>query len=353
VSLAIPDDGSAEQVEIRRSRPDDDGAILDLLGRCLGWSDDDRFVAYFRWKHVENPFGTSPAWVATAAGRIVGFRSFMRWDLVSGSNPVRAVRAVDTATDPAWQRRGIFSSLTTAGLTELRAEGTELVFNTPNDKSRPGYLKLGWREVGQVPVAIRPISPWALPKLAAERLPPGLAARLAITNGPAGRPGESRWSQPSGAGMPAAEWLADRAVVAELLDSQPVGGTRLRTLRSVEYLQWRYRFEPLGYRSVPAGRSPSDGCVVLRVRRRGRATEASVAEVLVPGGDARKRRRALAAAARAVDADYLLLAGADRAATGFVPLPGQGPRLTSRGLSDAPAPPMESWALGLGDLELF
>ena len=40
---------------------------------------------------------------------------------------------------------------------EVRADGVDFVFNTPNDKSRPGYLKMGWREVGRLPVAVRPV----------------------------------------------------------------------------------------------------------------------------------------------------------------------------------------------------
>ncbi len=34
-------------------------------------------------------------------------------------------------------------------------DGVDVVFNTPNDQSRPGYLKMGWSEVGRVPVAVR------------------------------------------------------------------------------------------------------------------------------------------------------------------------------------------------------
>ena len=48
----------------------------------------------------------------------------------------------------------MFSRLTRAALDALDGQ-VDLVFNTPNGKSGPGYLKLGWREVGRVPVAVR------------------------------------------------------------------------------------------------------------------------------------------------------------------------------------------------------
>ncbi len=68
---------------------------------------------------------------------------------------LRAVRAVDTATDPDYQGQGLFTALTMHGLDEVRADGVDFVFNTPNDQSRPGYLKMGWQTVGELPVAVR------------------------------------------------------------------------------------------------------------------------------------------------------------------------------------------------------
>ena len=98
--------------------------------------------------------------IAESDGRIVGLRAFMRWRFLSESRVLRAVRAVDTATHPDHQGHGIFSKLTREALEVLRAD-TDLVFNTPNDKSLPGYLKLGWVEVGTIPISIRLKKPLA------------------------------------------------------------------------------------------------------------------------------------------------------------------------------------------------
>ena len=83
-----------------------------------------------------------------------GFRTLMRWEFLDGERVVRAVRAVDTATHPDYQGRSIFTRLTLHALDELVAEGVEFVFNTPNEQSRPGYLKMGWQVVGQLPTAV-------------------------------------------------------------------------------------------------------------------------------------------------------------------------------------------------------
>ena len=152
-----PDGSDTAALEIRTARSDDRAAVLELLASSLNWVPNELFDRFFAWKHEQNPFGVSPAWVAVDGTRIVGFRTFVRWEYQNpDGRPRRAVRAVDTATHPDYQGRGIFNRLTLHALDALRSEGVDFVFNTPNDKSRPGYLKMGWREVGRLPASVRP-----------------------------------------------------------------------------------------------------------------------------------------------------------------------------------------------------
>ena len=95
--------------------------------------------------HPVDPFGRSFMLVAETDGRIVGLRAFMRWEFVAGDRRFRAVRAVDTATHPDHQGKGIFSRLTLEALDSLRDQA-DFIFNTPNEKSLPGYLKMGWSD---------------------------------------------------------------------------------------------------------------------------------------------------------------------------------------------------------------
>ena len=62
-------------------------------------------------------------------------------------------------------------SSTLAAIDELRAESVAFVFNTPNDKSRPGYLKMGWHEVGRVPVSISLRRLQSIPRVARSMRP--------------------------------------------------------------------------------------------------------------------------------------------------------------------------------------
>ena len=55
----------------------------------------------------------------------------------------------------------MFTKLTMHGLAAMQADGVDFVFNTPNSQSRPGYLKMGWREVGRLPAAVHFSGPLA------------------------------------------------------------------------------------------------------------------------------------------------------------------------------------------------
>ena len=320
----------APAVTVRRGRPADTPAILDLLRRALGWRETDPDVDLFHWKHVANRFGPSPQWVAEDANRVVGFRTFMRWEFLDSGRLVRAVRAVDTATDPAYQGRGIFTQLTTRALAELADEGVDVVFNTPNDQSRPGYLKMGWQVVGQLPVAVRPRLGRSVARLARARTPADL------------------WSVPTGAGEAAAAVLTDDAELVDLLHAPARG---LATRRDAAYFTWRYGFAPLHYRVLPLGRHVGDGFIIFRLRRRGPAVEAAVCELLEPPG--RRKRGTVRRLLAATGADYAVALTAAHRPLGMLPLPGQGPLLTCRPLRFPAVPSAPDWKLSLGDVELF
>jgi GNAT superfamily N-acetyltransferase len=259
-------------LRLRKAESDDRPAIIELCRLSLGWKADDPNEAFFAWKHDENPFGQSPAWVAQDdTGTLVGLRTFLRWRFRRpDGTTLSAVRAVDTATHPDWQGRGIFSRLTLSALDDLREEGVDCVFNTPNDKSRPGYLKMGWQQVGKVPVSVRLTGPRSIGRLA--------GARTAA----------EKWSEECSVGRPAGDVFADHDAVEALL-ARIDTGSHIATDRTPAFLHWRYRFDPLRYRAISLGTGVEDGVVVFRARRRGTAVEATICDVLAPTGASPKR----------------------------------------------------------------
>jgi GNAT superfamily N-acetyltransferase len=175
----------ARDLVVRAAEPGDDATALPMLRASLGKVDDPHYEQFLQWKHRENPFGVSPAWVALHDGVVVGYRTFLRWEFLTDDGRVlRAVRAVDTATDPAYRGLGIFRTLTLQGVSELTLAGDGIVFNTPNDQSRPGYLKMGWTLARRLPVGVLPRGPRSVLSMVSSRVPASL------------------WSEPTGVGGP-------------------------------------------------------------------------------------------------------------------------------------------------------
>lgn len=327
-------------ISVRPFRPEDGPAVLDLLQASLGAGPTgERSADFFRWKHALNPFGPSFMLLAESEGAIIGLRAFMQWRFEGAGGTVHAVRAVDTATHPDYQGRGVFSRLTREALAAMEGS-VDLVFNTPNEKSGPGYLKLGWRRVGRLPVSLRP-------RLRALRPPGGARAEPAVRAPAAG------------------EVLSEAGAVDGLLERHADGERRLHTLRDAGYLRWRYAEVPvLGYRAVPEEEAGGlRGLAIFRLRPRRGRWECSVAEVIVGVGDRVAAGRLLAKVRAACPgADHVAalfpprstpaLAARGRA---FVPVP-YGPTLMVRllGAEVDPDPTTRaSWALSLGDVEVF
>ncbi|GLW73376.1 hypothetical protein Kpho02_56750 [Kitasatospora phosalacinea] len=332
-------------------------AVLELLTASLaGGPTGRRSAGFFDWKHRANPFGSSPGLVAVAAdGRVVGVRLFLRWSWRGeGGREVRAVRPVDTATHPDFRGRGIFRRLTTELLERVAGEA-ELVFNTPNGNSLPGYLKMGWRELGRVPVALRVARPVSFAR--------GARAALARRPGPSG---PLRCELPS-----AAEWLAApdarrAAQLAELLaerERADAAERRLHTVRTAAYLEWRYGAAPgLDYRVVTVERGGElVGLAFGRPRRRGPLAEFTLAELIVRPGDrvAAAQLLRLAASCGCDHAATHLAPGTEAAAAGLragcVRAPRTGMVLAAR-TPTGPLPrgrTLADWRFSLGDLEVF
>ena len=335
-------------------------AVLELTRTTLGDSGAVRKTEdFWHWKHEQNPFGSSYglyAWDETAA-QMAGLRVLMRWRFADAAgNQFRGARAVDTATHPNYQRQGIFSTLTKHAVQDLTQEGTDLIFNTPNTKSMPGYLKMGWHLVAKWPLYLRPLRPM---RMAARRL--GIASPSPdITFADFFRPAVMPWSV-------FAERYGDQAAA---LISQWEAQRRhvgLRTVRDWDYLQWRYGEHPhiqygvytLGYPEQP---SKLAGFAILRPNIRNKWQEVVLAEIFLGKLGSKETGGFLRLLANEVKSDYLIahfgpktLEHALLRAAGYLAAPRQGISFTVRPLQgntvDFTQP--SAWDLSLGDLEIF
>lgn len=333
--------------EVRRYRDADEPGVLELLRLSLGEGPaGERSSEFFHWKHISNPFGRSLMLVAESQSTIIGLRAFMRWRFTAGGQSLSAVQAVDTATHPDFQGIGVFSTLTREALEQLSRD-TDFVYNTPNDKSLPGYLKMGWSSVGTVRVSVRVQHPVKF-------------VRHMVGDGESSSPGV----MPAINAQPAEDLLGSETEISELLGESDPGRPEITTSRSFDYLRWRYVKAPnLDYRAIGERRGGRiRGLAIFRVRARRGLWETALLELILPKGERAMGRRLVRRVLSSASTDHAIChfpGGTIQARTAFRSgflRTRRGVLLVARPLrrNVEPSPQaLGSWALSLGDMEVF
>jgi len=191
--------------------------ILEVLKASLGETSSKKTEEVWRYKHVDNPFGKSLVLVAVENDMIIGVRALMRWQWQLGDQVFSTFRAVDTATHPEHQGKGVFKKLTLKAIEMAKEHGDDFIFNTPNAQSLPGYLKMGWGEVDKLKIRIVPANPL-------------------------------NWLKATQTGNYKINDNCSNAELARLIskyNNLKAAENKLYTLKSAEYLLWRYENNPL------------------------------------------------------------------------------------------------------------
>ncbi len=207
-------------MQIREALELDIPEILRVLKASLGEISSKKTEEVWRYKHLDNPFGKSLVLVAVEDNTIIGVRALMRWNWQLNNKKFSALRAVDTATHPEHQGKGVFKKLTLKAIEIAKFSGDHLIFNTPNEKSRPGYIKMGWEEVDKLNIRVVLKNPF-------------------------------KWSFDSPNKAYETNLKSDDSQFSNLISEyNSIMGERQRffTPKSISYLLWRYENNPLqGY----------------------------------------------------------------------------------------------------------
>lgn len=265
---------STDHFRLRTANASDLEEIVEVCSVALGWSNPQFDRQLFEWKHLQNPFGESLLVVAEDDTGIAAVRPLMRWRFRTRSGLlIDAARAVDTATHPRAQGKGLFTRLTTMALDQLSAPdapgahdapGADFIFNTPNEASLAGYLKMGWIERGRIGFGFSVRSPIGVAKLARSRTRANKQS-IAIPNvGISVEEGLSLLDQDN----PCSN-------TANSGDSSRELSEQLHTDHSIESLRWRYADSPIEYRFLPG---PDASGIIVRLRERGASRELLVAQ---------------------------------------------------------------------------
>ncbi len=245
--------------------------------------------------------------------------------------------------------------MTKQAIDDLTEAGVGLIYNTPNHKSWPGYLKMGWQTVARWPIYLKPLRPMRM--LARRMRPVGVASLPLDTFFDATLLPWREFADCYAGELPGliAGWEQRRRQVG------------LRTPRTLAYLDWRYGGHPaVDYRVfawVDELRSKRlGGFAVLRPNIRYGWQELVLTELLLAEPRVDAGRRLLRQLTGHVRGDYLAahftpgtLEHQIMRRSGFVRVPRRGIMYTVRPLQSAAnfcvAP--DAWDLSLGDLEIF
>lgn len=319
---------NAGVMNIREAKPSDLPGIISVLKASLGESKLQKSVKIWNFKHVENPFGASLVLVATEADIIVGVRAFMRWQWQWGHRVFSAFRAVDTATHPNFQGKGIFKKLTLKAIEIAKENGDHFIFNTPNSQSLPGYLKMDWKKVEKLKVQLVPVNPahWNFKN----KEPDYLIEKDLYETG---------FEQ-----------------VLKNYNTRQAGLNKLFTPKSDRYLNWRYENNPLQEYQVY-----KDSGVYLAgyIKQHAYFKELRIVEHLYDTLEDRKRlKKRVKIWSRKFGAQVISLGGSDPEIFSFKISGNYGPVLTFRNLTleediQQNLLNIKNWSYPLGDLELF
>ena len=105
----------------------------------------------FEWKYTFNPFIPSEKYmfVSVDNDRVVGFRGFFPIKVLFNNVSVNCLCPCDAVVDRTHRRKGIFLAMTLHAI-KIASVDPDISFFlnlSSNEKSTPGYLKLGWKEV--------------------------------------------------------------------------------------------------------------------------------------------------------------------------------------------------------------
>lgn len=338
-SAAIP-----EILKLTRATLGNDGAVR-------------KTEAFWNWKHEENHFGPSYglyAWSDREA-RAVALRVLMRWRFCNAAGENwRAVRAVDTATHQDYQRQGIFSKLTRQAIQDLQDDGVDLIYNTPNARSLPGYLKMGWQAVAKWPLYLRILRPI---RMLSRYLKSKSTSPQALKFDDYFAPEIMPWQ------AFAERYRRDIPTLISNWEQQR-RQTGWRTPRDFNYLQWRYGQHPHITYGVFAlvHDGKLEGFAILRPNQRNGCQEIVLTELFLKQVDSSRGKILLKRLRQQLRGDYLVAHFAQNTVekkllgrAGFFKIPTQGLVFTVKPLSPQSRDALNAtaWDLTLGDLEIF
>jgi hypothetical protein len=263
--------------------------------------------------------------VALDEGKLIGIRAFLRWEFIVEGKPLKACRAVDTAVHPNYQGQGIFRKLTLSLIDEIKLEGIDFIYNSPNKESLPGYVKMGWEKWGKLPLKLD----------------------FHLTIGKNNHP-----LQPE-------NWNKIQDLVSKIENNKDLGFFNQTNLKK-GFLKWRYSDCPLfPYYFLSDG---ENYLLFYRIKESQMGREVRITDLFVLNDFGKEVKTQLhkslknvqkLSGARFTSFSGLAYSKQNILNMGALPVIKVGPLITVRRLHEEINPIEKDWAWSLGDLEVF
>lgn len=104
-----------------------------------------------KWQYSDNPTGPAIAYNAYHGADLAAHYAVIPVSSILHGIPAIGLLSINTATDPAHQKRGLFVKLAEATYDEGARRGYDYVIGAANESSAPGFIrKLGFQNVGEL-----------------------------------------------------------------------------------------------------------------------------------------------------------------------------------------------------------
>jgi hypothetical protein len=115
---------------------------------------------FWRWKYLRNPYTQlRPEVIVIKEGRdIIGARPLLFTDFCINNSIIKTAQPCDTMVHVDHRRKGLFYKMNDYAIDHYTKEGLKCFYNFPNEKSRSGYLKQGWRIVSKTESLFYPLN---------------------------------------------------------------------------------------------------------------------------------------------------------------------------------------------------
>ncbi len=256
---------------IRPYTPADARGVRAVIEAAYGESADPEAV--YNWWSGGCGVGATGYMVAEVDGQVVGAQPMELFPYLDGPQELLGAVFTGVAVHPGFRRLGIFTALVRACEAEAWRRGAAFVTTMPNERSRPGFIKMGYQDLGRRHLLMRLLRPAALGGAFVPALGQvmggmaGLGQRLIV---------RARGTQ----GISVGEVKAPSEGWAALFQSTAARGGGPWIRRSSEWLRWRYVGMPLrSYRFFEA-HDANSGLVAAAVTTQERRSRLQLAYVM-------------------------------------------------------------------------